>query len=223
MSTLRWLGHSGFEITFDGKIILIDPFLTGNPKAPINASEIKRADLVCVTHDHMDHLGDSIEICKRTGATFVGIFELGTYAREQGVQNVIAMNLGGTVEVKGIKVSMVRAYHSATRGLPVGFILRLGKVKIYHAGDTSLFGDMREIGRTHKPNIACLPIGDYYTAGARDAAEATRLISPEVVIPMHYLTFPELAQSADDFVNFVKIKAPGVRVVVLEPGESYKF
>lgn len=223
MGTLRWLGQSAFEVISDGKIILIDPFLTGNPKAAISASEIARADIVCVTHDHADHLGDSIGICKRTGATFVGVYELGVFAQEQGIKDSVAMNIGGTVEVKGVKISMVRAHHSATRGTPVGFVLDLGRVKIYHAGDTGLFGDMRTIGWSHKPDIACLPIGGYYTMDAREAAEAVRLILPKVVVPMHYLTFPVLAQSAEDFLSWVRIKAPGVRVAILKPGETYKF
>jgi L-ascorbate metabolism protein UlaG (beta-lactamase superfamily) len=221
--SIRWLGHSAFEVIVDGKVILVDPFLTGNPRAAIKVSDITKANIVCVTHDHRDHLGDAIEICKRTGATFMGIFELGTYAQAEGVPNVVAMNVGATVEVEGIRISMVQAFHSATRGSPVGFVIDVGKARIYHAGDTGLFSDMQMIGQLYKPEIACLPIGGYYTMGAREAAEAVRLLSPKVVIPMHYLTFPVLAQSADEFVKAVKEKKLETRVVVLKPGESYSL
>jgi len=223
MASIRWFGHSGFEIIADKKIILVDPFLTGNLKAAVKASDITRADIVCVTHDHSDHLGDAIDICKRTGATFVGVFELGNYAQAQGVTNVVAMNVGATLEVKGIKITMVQAFHSAERGSPVGFVFDVGKARIYHAGDTGLFSDMRMIGQIYRPDIVCLPIGGYYTMGAREAAEAVRLLIPKIVFPMHYLTFPVLAQSADDFVNAIKDKGLGTQVVVLKPGESYNF
>lgn len=223
MASIRWFGHSGFEIIADKKVILVDPFLTGNPKAAVKASDITRADIVCVTHDHSDHLGDAIDICKRTGATFVGVYELGTYAQAQGITDVVAMNIGATLEVKGTKITMVQAFHSAERGSPVGFVFDVGKARIYHAGDTGLFSDMRMIGQIYRPDIACLPIGGYYTMGAREAAEAVRLLLPKIVFPMHYLTFPVLAQSADDFVNAIKEKGLGTQVVVLKPGESYNF
>ena len=223
MASIRWFGHSGFEIIADKKVILVDPFLTGNPKAAVKASDITRADIVCVTHDHSDHLGDAIDICKRTGATFVGVYELGTYAQAQGVTDVVAMNVGATLEVKGIKITMIQAFHSAERGSPVGFVFDVGKARIYHAGDTGLFNDMRMIGQLYRPDIVCLPIGGYYTMGAQEAAEAVRLLIPKIVFPMHYLTFPVLAQSADDFVKAIKEKQLGTQVVVLKPGESYNF
>jgi len=223
MASIRWFGHSGFEIIADKKVILVDPFLTGNPKAAVKASDITRVDIVCVTHDHSHHLGDAIDICKRTGATFVGVYELGNYAQAQGVTDVVAMNVGATLEVKGIKITMVQALHSAERGSPVGFVFDVGKARVYHAGDTGLFTDMRMIGQLYMPDIACIPIGGYWTMGAREAAEAVRLLIPKIVFPMHYLTFPVLAQSADDFVNAIKEKGLGTQVVVLKPGESYNL
>lgn len=125
--------------------------------------------------------------------------------------------------MKGINITMVQAFHSAERGSPVGFVFDVGKARIYHAGDTGLFNDMRMIGQLYRPDIACLPIGGYYTMGAREAAEAVRLLLPKIVFPIHYLTFPMLAQSADDFVNAIKEKGLGTQVVVLKPGESYNF
>jgi L-ascorbate metabolism protein UlaG (beta-lactamase superfamily) len=223
MGSLRWLSHAAFEISSEGRVILIDPFLNENPLAPLKASDVSKADIVCVTHDHHDHLGDAIEICKKTGATFVGIAELSQYAQSTGVKNVVGMNIGGTAEIKGTKITMVPAFHSAGRGAPAGFVIAVGRSRIYHAGDTSLFHDMRTIGELYRPKIACLPVGGHYTMGPLEAAEAVRLIMPEVVIPMHYGTFPVLAPSADEFVSMLKEKGFGGKVVVLKPGESYAF
>jgi L-ascorbate metabolism protein UlaG (beta-lactamase superfamily) len=220
---IRWLGHSAFEISIGGRTMLIDPFLTGNPRAAVSAAEIQKADVVCVTHDHHDHLGDSIELCRRLKATFVGIYELGIYAQAEGVDDVVAMNIGATVEIKGFKISMVPALHSAGRGSPVGFVVESGGIKLYHAGDTALFGDMRVIGRLYSPDVALLPIGGYYTMGPEEAVEAARFILPKVVIPMHYLTFPVLEQSAEKFVRLLAERAPYIRAVVLRLGEIYEF
>jgi L-ascorbate metabolism protein UlaG (beta-lactamase superfamily) len=220
---IRWLGHSGFEIELANKILLIDPWLTGNPLAAVTASDIKKADVICVTHDHGDHLGDAIEICKRTGATFVGIYELGVFAEENGVKDVVGINIGGTVDVKGTRITMVQAFHSSTRGAPTGFVMKAEGKTIYHAGDTGLFGDMKLIGEIHRPDVALIPIGDYYTMGSKEAAEAVKLIKPAVVIPMHYQTLPVLSPSAEDFIKFVKEKAPEVKVVALKPGEAYQL
>jgi len=223
MAKIRWLGHAGFEIELDGKIVLVDPWLDGNPKAACKPSEIVKADIVCVTHDHGDHLGDSIEICKKTGAVFLGTYELAALAQEKGVREAMGFNIGGTVNVKGINVTMVQAFHTCGRGAPTGFIISGEGKTVYHAGDTGLFGDMKLIGEIYKPDVALLPIGDYYTMGALQASEAVRLIKPKIVVPMHYMTFPVLAQSANEFVSLVREKAPEVKVVVLSPGESFEF
>ncbi|MEM3010448.1 MAG: metal-dependent hydrolase [Candidatus Bathyarchaeia archaeon] len=222
MVKIRWLGHAACEIEMNGKIVLIDPWLDGNPKAAVKASDIKKADIVCVTHDHMDHLGDAFQICKRTGATFVGTYELGTHARENGVKEVVGINVGGTTDVKGIKVSMVQAIHTSGKGVAVGFIIKGEEKTIYHAGDTAVFGDMKLIGEIYHPDIAMLPIGGYYTMGAEEAAEAVKLIQPKIVIPIHYGTFPVLASTAEEFIKNVKEKAPKVKVVALNPGEAYQ-
>jgi len=219
---IRCLGHSGFEIELANKILLIDPWLTGNPLAAVTASDVKKADIVCVTHDHGDHLGDAVEICKRTGATFVAIYELSVYAEEQGVKNVVGINIGGTAKVKGISITMVQAFHSSTRGAPTGFVIKAEEKTLYHAGDTGLFGDMKLIGEIHRPDVALIPIGDYYTMGPREAAEAVKLIKPAVVVPMHYQTFPVLESSAENFIKLVKEKAPKVKVVELKPGDTYQ-
>jgi L-ascorbate metabolism protein UlaG (beta-lactamase superfamily) len=125
--------------------------------------------------------------------------------------------------VKGVKIAMVQAFHSALRGAPVGFIITANGKTVYHAGDTSLFSDMGLIGEIYHPNVALIPIGGYYTMGPSEAAKAVELIKPNVVIPMHYQTFPVLASSAEEFRKVVKERVPAVKVVVLKPGESYKF
>jgi len=223
LGKIRWLGHSGFEIELANKVLFIDPWLTGNPLAAMRASDVKKVDIVCVTHDHEDHLGDAIEICKQTRATFVGIYELGVFAEENGVKEVVGINIGGTVDVKGVSISMVQAFHSSTRGAPTGFVIKAEGKTIYHAGDTGLFGDMRLISEIHRPDVALIPIGDYYTMGPREAAEAVKLIKPAVVIPMHYQTFPVLEPSAESFVKIVEEKTPEVRVITLKPGETYQL
>jgi len=223
LARVTWFGHASFKIEVADKIVLIDPWLDGNPYSPVKASEIGRADIVYVTHDHGDHLGDAVDICKRTNATFVSTFELGNYASENGVKDVVGLNIGGCAEVKGVKLYMVQAFHTCSRGAPTGVIVEAEGKRVYHAGDTGLFGDMKLIGQIYKPDLALLPIGGYYTMGALEAAEAVKLLKPKAVIPMHYMTFPVLAQSADEFVKKVKKKAPRVKVVVLNPGESCQF
>jgi L-ascorbate metabolism protein UlaG (beta-lactamase superfamily) len=220
---ITWFGHSAFKIEVADKIVLIDPWLDGNPTSPIKASEIVKADIVYVTHDHGDHLGDAFNICKHTEATFVGVVDLAGYARENGVKNVAGLNIGGSIEIVGIKLSVVQAFHTASRGTPTGVVIEGEDRTVYHAGDTGIFGDMQLIGEIYKPDVALIPIGGYYTMDAKQAVQAVKLLKPKTVIPIHYKTFPVLAQSADEFVRNVKEKMPKVRVVVLKPGESYRF
>jgi len=219
MVRVRWFGHAAFEFELEGRVVLVDPFITGNPRCPVTVEDIARADIVCVTHDHHDHLGDAIEICKRTGAAFVGIYELGVYAESQGVREAVGMNVGGTARVRDVEVTMTKAFHSSERGSPVGFVFGIEDFKVYHAGDTGLFGDMRLIGELYRPAVACLPIGGYYTMGPVEAAVATELIKPRVVIPMHYGTFPVLEPSVERFAAELRKRGLGDKLVVLKPGE----
>jgi len=221
---IRWLGHAGFEIGLEGRVVLVDPWLKENPKAPCKPSDLEKVDLVCVSHDHPDHLGDSIEICKRTGAVFLSTYELASYAGEQGVERTAGMNIGGTYEgLEGITVTLVQAFHTAGKGVPVGFIIRGEGKTVYHAGDTGLFGDMSLIGEIYGVDVALLPIGDYYTMGALEAAEAVRLLKPKTVIPMHYQTLPELAQTPQEFIQQARKRAPEVEIAVLKPGETLQI
>ena len=223
LARITWLGHSAFKIEVAEKIVLVDPWLNGNPAASVKASEITKADIVYVTHDHHDHLGDAFDICKRTGATFVAILDLARYAEENGIKNIEGLNIGGSIETKGLKLTVVQATHTASRGVPTGVIIEGEGKAIYHAGDTGLFGDMRLIGELYRLDVAMIPMGGYYTMDAKEAIEAVKLLNPRVVIPMHYGTFPVLAKSADEFARSVREKTPKVKVVVLSPGESYQL
>ncbi len=223
MGSIKWLSHSGFEINSDDKKLLIDPFLNGNPNSPVEVEELKNVDIVCVTHDHEDHVGDAIEICKKYSATFVGIFELNEYAKSKGVESTIGLNIGGTIDLEGTEITLVKAFHSSERSAPGGYIIETSETKIYHAGDTDVFGDMKLIRDIYNPKIACIPIGGYYTMGTKGAIEATKLIQPDIVIPMHYQTFPVLKKSAKDFEKLLKEKIPRVKPVILKPGGEYEF
>ncbi|MEM3696415.1 MAG: metal-dependent hydrolase [Candidatus Bathyarchaeia archaeon] len=223
LAKITWFGHAAFKIEIADKIVLVDPWLDGNPTSPVKASEISKADIVFVTHDHGDHLGEAFAICKRTDATFAGVVELANHAKENNVKNAVGLNFGGTIEIKGVKLSIVPAVHTCSRGAPTGVIIQGEGKTVYHAGDTAFFGDMQFIGDFHKPDLALIPIGGYYTMNAKEAVEAVKLLKPKVVIPMHYKTFPVLAQSADEFVKIAKEKVQRVKVVVLKPGESYQF
>ena len=220
MAKIKWFGHACFLIEVAGKKVLIDPWLNDNPKSPIKASDLTDINFVCVSHDHVDHIGDAVEICKRTEAVFVSIYDLVAQVEKKGVKNTLGMNIGGRVKVGDIYFTLIQAFHSSGVGSPTGFVIEGEGKSFYHAGDTGLFGDMKLIGELYKPKVAMLPIGGYYTMGPREASIATELIKPEIVIPMHYGTFPVLVQSADEFVKLVRERCPDVRVIVLNPGEE---
>lgn len=227
---ITWLGHSAFKCESpSGRIILIDPWLE-NPKAPAGAKDIPHVDLILVTHGHSDHIGNAAEIAKRTNATVVSIFEVYLYLTSLGVTNAIGMNKGGTLDVAGIKVTMVDAKHScdidvngkvvAPGGEAAGYVIQFeNKLVLYHAGDTSLFGDMKLIGKLHKPDIAILPIGDLYTMGPREAAIACDLIKPKTIIGMHYGTFAALTGTPQMLRRHLHTKMKK-RLVELAPGVS---
>ena len=213
---VTWLGHSGFMIKDGGKIILIDPWLEGNPLAKIKAEDIKKADAVFVSHDHQDHgYADAVKICKATGATFVSIFEVANRANNDGVENTLGGNIGGSAEVAGIPFVFTFAVHSSTAGHPLGFVIKLPSLTIYHAGDTGIFSDMKLIGELYDPDIAFLPIGSLFTMGPKEAAKALQLLGCNKVVPMHYKTFPVLVQ---DTTEFKELAGPMIDVFDLEPG-----
>ena len=204
--------------------VLVDPFLTGNSKAAVTADEVD-CDVICLTHGHGDHMGDTVAIAKRTGATVAAILELANYVAKAGAKTV-GFNLGGTVRVGKTDITMVPAFHSSsvesggaehTVASPVGMVIDTGK-PVYHAGDTCLFGDMRLIGDLYKPEVAMLPIGGFFTMDPRQAAMAVSMVRPKYVIPMHYGTWPPIEQDPREFEKLVDKKV--AKVVVLKPGES---
>ncbi|HEX9908283.1 MAG TPA: metal-dependent hydrolase [Thermoplasmata archaeon] len=222
---ITWLSHSAFLIEGNDRV-LVDPFLTGNPKAPVSQEEID-CDIVCVTHGHGDHLGDAVAIARRTGAVVASIVEMSSYLERTGVKSV-GFNLGGTARIRNTSITMVPAFHSSSIGapglefsaaMPVGMVIDSGKV-VYHAGDTSVFGDMRMIGQMYKPQVALLPIGGFFTMDPKQAAIAVSLIRPKIVIPMHYGTWPPIDADPKEFEKLVKKSSKGTKVVIMQPGKS---
>lgn len=226
MAKLTWHGHSTFSLhTDDGTRIVIDPWLTGNPKADIEAKDIDRLDFILVTHGHSDHFGDVVELAMRTGATVVSTFEVASFAGEEGAKNVHGMNIGGAHRLPFGRVKMTIAHHTGTvhgdrqgrfTANPGGFLVTLNSgTRLYHAGDTALTMDMQLL--RGQVDVAILPIGDNFTMGPEDAAKAVEFIEPKVVIPMHYDTFPLIAQDTEEFRRMIGGRA---ELRVLRPGGS---
>jgi len=215
-----YLGHSAFAVRLDGgRRLAIDPFLTGNPRAAARPDDLLDCELVLVTHDHGDHLGDAFPMCKRSGATLVGIFELATAAQEEGI-TAEPMSIGGSIELDGLRIHMVNAQHGAERGHAAGFVLESGKHTLYFAGDTALFGDMKLYGDLWDLDLAVLPVGDRFTMGPDHAARAVSLLKPRHVIPCHYGTFPAILPDAS---RFVELAGELAEVHPLAPGEKLEL
>jgi len=226
---IKWFGHAGFQITSEKeKIIIIDPWLTDNPLATRQAKDIIKADIVLVTHDHFDHIADAAEIVKATGAILVGMPEtVGRLKEEAAIPDSqivfgMGMNIGGTAMFDGISITMTQAFHSSQTASPAGYIIRLENgFTIYHAGDTGIFSSMKMLGEIFHIDLAMLPIGGVFTMDPAQATLAAKLLGVSKVIPMHFKTFPVLEQDASSFEEIMKKEAPGIEVVVLEPGQSY--
>jgi L-ascorbate metabolism protein UlaG (beta-lactamase superfamily) len=217
---ILYLGHSAFALRLaSGLRIVVDPFLTGNPKASAKPADLADAGLVLLTHDHDDHLGDTIEICRTSGATLVAMFEVAMWAADQGVE-VDPMGIGGAIERDGIVINMVNAQHSAGRGHPAGFVVEADDKNLYFAGDTALFGDMKMLGELWPLDLAVLPVGDRFTMGPRHAARAVELLHPKHVIPCHYATFDLLRPDA---AEFARLAGEHARVHVLAPGGAVEL
>jgi L-ascorbate metabolism protein UlaG (beta-lactamase superfamily) len=224
---LTWFGHATFVLESpNGKRILVDPFFEGNPKAPAGADP-GHVDLVLLTHAHGDHVGDAARFGR--DVPVVAIVELAGLLSGQGVQEAVGINKGGSYSLDGITVTMVHALHSSGfqqgdqtiyAGEAAGFVVRLENgFTVYFAGDTNAFMDMQLIGRLHEPDLAVLPIGDWYTMGPREAAEAIRLLGVKRVVPSHYGTFPVLTGTPDQLRSEAS-DVEGLEVVALEPGET---
>jgi L-ascorbate metabolism protein UlaG (beta-lactamase superfamily) len=229
MAELRWLGHSCFELTDGEHSVLVDPFLApGNPSAPVGPDEVDPTHIL-LTHGHGDHLGDAVDLAKRTGAEVVAITELARWLERQGIEHVHDPNLGGTVELTWGSVKLVQALHTNTVpdgtsiGVPAGLVMRFDGRTIYHLGDTCLFSDLALIAERNGPiDLALVPIGGHYTMDRLDAAHACSLIGAARVVPCHFGTFPPIETDVEAFRAEVE-GAGGSRVAVLEPGESLEL
>jgi L-ascorbate metabolism protein UlaG (beta-lactamase superfamily) len=227
--SITWFGHATFLLKSPGgKRILFDPWVTGNPSAPPAAKKIGDLDLLLVTHGHSDHTGDAVAIGRASGAQVVAPFELAVWLQKKGLQNVTGMNPGGTLNALGLSITMVPAVHSSSveedgqmvyLGVATGYVVRFEDgLTIYYAGDTSIFGDMRLIGEMYRPQIAFLPIGDFYTMGPEQAAKASEMLGVSQIVPMHYGTFPVLTGTPARLRELVSGR--GVQVLELRPGET---
>jgi len=230
---IRWLGHSAFEIISDENVkILIDPFISNNPSCQVPVEELS-PDLICVTHGHADHFGDAMEISNSNSIPIVANHEISLFLSKQGLENV-SMNIGGSIIFRDIKITMLNALHSSdidivedcvSGGSAGSFLFTLEDgTKIFHCGDTGLFRDMESIiGEIYKPDIVLVPIGDKFTMDSFEGALATRWMSPKIAIPMHYNTFPVIEQDPSVYSNYVKQLNPNIDVLILNPGEYFKF
>ncbi len=222
--SIRYLGHSAFQITSGGTTLLIDPFLTGNPKASLSADEAV-ADVILLTHGHGDHLGDTVAIARRTGATVVAIVELANEIAGELPEGhaVLDPNLGGTVTFDWGWVRLVPAWHTAvspsgTPHTPAGLVISIGGKTIYHLGDTALFSDLALPGQRDRLDYAIVPIGGHYTMDRHDAVRAVELVGAPNVIPAHYDTFPPIETDVAAFA--AEVEGAGRRAIVLQPGEE---
>ena len=232
-TAITWLGHAAFVIDTPGnKRLIIDPWLTENPSCPEDRKDVGRVDAVLVTHGHFDHSGDAVGVANASSCPILGTVELCAGLEGRGAAQTTGFNLGGTVEAAGVKVTMVKAEHTSSltgsdglpvyAGVPVGYVIEVENgFRIYHAGDTGLFGDMTLIGELYRPDLALLPIGDHFTMGPAHAARACRMLGVAHAVPMHFGTFPLLTQSADSFVEAAGA-IDGLTIHVLEPGETLR-
>ena len=222
---LRYLGHSAVELGAGGHVVLIDPFITHNPAAPVKQEELSPTFIV-VTHAHGDHWGDTEALSRRSGAVVISSAEISGHASSLGLQ-AHGMNLGGSHAFDFGRVRFTPAWHSSSfgdgryGGMPMGVVLEMGGVRLYHAGDTALFSDMGLIG-ARGLDVALLPIGDNYTMGPDDAIEAVKLLKPRRVIPIHFNTFPLIAQDAAEFKRRVEAETEAW-CTPLAPGESLQL
>ncbi len=222
--SFTWLGHAAFLFTIDGHQVLIDPFLTGNRLAPISADDVE-AEIILLSHGHGDHLGDTIPIAQRTGATVATNVEIANWLMGQGVENVNHMNSGGTFDVGWMQVKWTIAHHSSSLpdgsygGQPNGLIITAANKRIYYAGDTCVFMDMQLIGADGL-DVAFLPIGDKFTMGPDDSLKALEFLRPRHVVPMHYNTFDPIVQDVAQWARDVNSKTLSTPIV-LDPGGSH--
>ncbi|MGI6085774.1 MAG: metal-dependent hydrolase [Acetivibrionales bacterium] len=240
--TITWIGHGSWKFeTSKGTVIYIDPWIVDNPACTMKIEETNDADIVCVTHGHDDHLGDSIGICKNTGAVLVTLPDVAAYAALHGIpydDRNGAIQVGGSVRQSDCVIRAVNALHYSdiwgeeykktgivTAGCGCcGMIIEPDEGEsVYFAGDTGLFGDMELIGKLYKPYVSVLPIGDKYVMGINEASYAAQMLGSRYIIPGHYNTFPVIKADTDTFTNLVSVRAPHSEVIALKPNEKFSF
>lgn len=228
-----YIGHATVRCDLPGgEVVLIDPWVQGNPACPESLKRFDRIDAMLISHAHFDHIGDAVELAKRhKPKIIVACFEICDWLGKQGVENCSGMNLGGCQDVLGLSVTMVRADHSCGiadgdqilyGGVAAGFIVRLpGGYTFYHAGDTALFSDMQLFGDMYRPELAFLPIGDLFTMDPQQAARACRFLGVRKVIPIHWGTFPALTGTPEQLATALGDQGTACKVIALKPGETY--
>lgn len=226
---ITYYGQSCLLVEHDGKTVIIDPFLSGNPHVNVSPKDIK-VDAIILTHGHGDHFGDTVEIANNNNCPVIAVVELAQYTASKGVEHTVGMNLGGSKQFDGFKVKYTLAFHSSSieeggqniyLGEPAGILLTMGDKTLYHAGDTALFGDMKLIGELNHIDVAALPIGDFFTMGPEDALLAAKWIKANQVIPIHYNTFPPIEQDAHAFAT--ELQRDDIKGLPLEIGESVEI
>ena len=225
---ITWLGHATVLVqTPKSTNILIDPFIEHNPKYPKQFKLPEKIQYVLLTHGHGDHVSDAVPVAKKHGSNVVAIYELASIMQQQGAEKITGMNIGGTVQLEDVAVTMVEAKHSAGvdgkngaqyAGVAAGFVLTISNGPVlYHAGDTTVFSDMKLIKELYRPDLAMLPIGGFYTMGPKEAALAAQFLDPKAILPIHFGTFPPLTGTPDELASFLK---ESIEIIRVSPGES---
>lgn len=230
---ITWLGQSTVRFDFDGHTALVDAWVQSNPACPDRCKTFDKLDSLFITHGHGDHFADALEIIETHQPTVAAIVEIGQYLTGKGFNNILSMNKGGTVEVNGLKATMTHAVHSSSIQEPDGTLIPGGEAagfifefpngyKVYNAGDTALFADMRLIGEIYKPDLALLPIGDNFTMGPLEAAHALRLLNVKAAAPTHYATFDVLTGTPEAWRAEAERLGLKVQFVEWEPGDTLR-
>ena len=212
---IQYYGHAGVKIEED-LIILIDPWLNDNPLATMKAEQIGKADYIIATHNHSDHVDDIPLIAKNTGATVVSVLETVEDLASKGCEKTVGCNIGGTVKLGGLELIFTHAFHSMSSN-PSGVIIFYNNKKIFHAGDTGVFGDMKLIGEMYPLDVAFLPVGGHFTMGIKEARKAVQLLNAKKIVPIHYNTFDLIKQVVDESL----VKESGSQLLILQPGEEF--